>query len=834
MDKSSTSTSTEPKSTNLKTTTNSKQSGTTESDPSQKQYKKIKSLKINGTNGDQVNTSGRTLSARGPVRARSGRKRKKRVKSTDQVFESNSAKNESTRKKNRSDGDDLFKTKKKRRRKRKQRRKKDSDGSDTVNSSDHSTTRSISHNDDAAYIDSSVSSKDDTESTGSVGRDGQDQDISISIPIHRSRKKDYSISSSEDSEEMTYGRKKSSNRSDGAVSKSKTRRNGSSNTNKKKRGNSGKLANIDTTRTTRKKKKSSTRNKISNDGNSTRKRVRSPRYKENSSKISQSSTDDIISSKGNSSDGSTQKNLSSSISDEIDNSIGNENSIIFPKRRRKNVRSRTQRGNNAPGRLVMKLDIEKTSNFNTVPRSLSARRFNSFRFNPSAIASPSRQKAEMKVLQQIMEEAGETDEIHISANVPDFLTDEQIIEMTQFNILTYIDESHGHMIYAGTFEMIVETLLDWLITIPNRKAVFCLLYQFLYCYLVYATPLELLELVISYWSREPPLSEDPEEYQTKTRSSVIFFLSGWFERKFEDFKGETFDVLNSWIRNDIDHSYSSLLKGKIEQVRKTPPPNQYLIHPMSAREAKYRTGKFGFKDLKASQIAEQWSLLDMQNFMDISTQSFITDDDAWNLMLKRSAMFTRWVASEIVDNIQMKNRVIAMKKFIQVALKFIENNNFNGLMCVWGGLNMVSVSRLSKTKKKLPKSILNTWETLEEKLSESNNFGNLRRAMEKKLKGNIPFIPWFELIVKLRNWVQNYADVIENVDSTQPFLNFSKISILGNQIIDFVNYKKNNMCIYTDLDERYPSGKTIRTWMEHLPTYSDDMLWQLSHQCETD
>lgn len=53
-----------------------------------------------------------------------------------------------------------------------------------------------------------------------------------------------------------------------------------------------------------------------------------------------------------------------------------------------------------------------------------------------------------------------------------------------------------------------------------------------------------------------------------------------------------------------------------------------------------------------------------------------------------------------------------MKRFVQIALVFLENHNFNGLMSVWGGLNSVSVHRLNKTKKKLPKATANLWSSL--------------------------------------------------------------------------------------------------------------------------
>jgi len=38
-----------------------------------------------------------------------------------------------------------------------------------------------------------------------------------------------------------------------------------------------------------------------------------------------------------------------------------------------------------------------------------------------------------------------------------------------------------------------------------------------------------------------------------------------------------------------------------------------------------------------------------------------------------------------------------------MAIKFLELKNFNGLMCVWAGLNAGAVNRLKRTKKKTAK-----------------------------------------------------------------------------------------------------------------------------------
>jgi len=53
--------------------------------------------------------------------------------------------------------------------------------------------------------------------------------------------------------------------------------------------------------------------------------------------------------------------------------------------------------------------------------------------------------------------------------------------------------------------------------------------------------------------------------------------------------------------------------------------------------------------IKPSRIAEQWTLIDLRNFMSIKKGEFLKLGTHWERMIKRSVMFTRWVASEIVE-----------------------------------------------------------------------------------------------------------------------------------------------------------------------------------------
>jgi len=56
--------------------------------------------------------------------------------------------------------------------------------------------------------------------------------------------------------------------------------------------------------------------------------------------------------------------------------------------------------------------------------------------------------------------------------------------------------------------------------------------------------------------------------------------------------------------------------------------------------------------------------------------------------------------------------------------------------------------------------------------------------------------------------------------------------VLGNHIFNFDKYQNVNKVFDLQLDESHNSNVSIRSFLEHLPTYSDEKLWSLSLECE--
>jgi len=322
--------------------------------------------------------------------------------------------------------------------------------------------------------------------------------------------------------------------------------------------------------------------------------------------------------------------------------------------------------------------------------------------------------------------------------------------------------------------------------------------------------------------------------KTAARNSVLIYIAP---------RAHKFAVLgDAGIHEKCGEALWQSVVAKMRQVTtRAPRPSIFLL------EARERTrllepGKFGLAELKVADVAEQWTLLDVQNFKAIQRREFLAPQAElrpnWERMLRRAAMFSRWVASEIVQQATLSQRVEVIKKFVQVALAFLELHNFNGLMSVWGGLNTTAVHRLSKTKKALPKKTQEIWQTLQTKLSEAQNFGMLRKTIEREVARGEPVLPWFELLVKLRNWADNYSDYITQhaapkEKAAPPLLNFGKMYIVGEQLLAFDRYQRALERVDVSAEGGGSDG-AARTYLEHLPCFQDDVLWKYSTLCESD
>ncbi|KAH9272169.1 hypothetical protein BASA83_005509 [Batrachochytrium salamandrivorans] len=104
-----------------------------------------------------------------------------------------------------------------------------------------------------------------------------------------------------------------------------------------------------------------------------------------------------------------------------------------------------------------------------------------------------------------------------------------------------------------------------------------------------------------------------------------------------------------------------------------------------------------------------------------------------------------WVATEICTQPEIKNRAKVVEGFIKLAKECRKLNNFNTLMAVISGLNLVAVSRLKATWEITDPKRVKQLNELEALLSPTNNFRIYRSLVaeieEEQLKNRRPYIP---------------------------------------------------------------------------------------------
>ena len=124
-------------------------------------------------------------------------------------------------------------------------------------------------------------------------------------------------------------------------------------------------------------------------------------------------------------------------------------------------------------------------------------------------------------------------------------------------------------------------------------------------------------------------------------------------------------------------------------------------------------------------------------------------------------------------------------------------------------------------------------DTLGEMTPEPNDYPSSRRSKTTKEKNGIDDTTSEEegSSSTLDESAEGSTDGLDP-SSKVKIMNFSKLKLLGEQILEFERYKNNNRRVNLYPEEKYDIDATIREWLEHLPTYPDNLLWNFSLQCE--
>ena len=373
---------------------------------------------------------------------------------------------------------------------------------------------------------------------------------------------------------------------------------------------------------------------------------------------------------------------------------------------------------------------------------------------------------------------------------------------------------------------------------PNFTFVFLLTYR------SFTTPLTLLRLLRERFIVPTPHNLSPMEIDYFERMKtipihlrVVNVLKHWVEKYFYDFENdpdlvnEFYDFIDTQIAQstrlaNAGKQLRKLIEKKISNAKKevviTPGIMPKVELPKNDVEVE------GILDFPEIEIARQFTLCEFELFRAIQPKECL--NQAWSrkgqqkihapniiAMIERFNATSRWVATEMVREVDLKKRTFLLRKFIKIAEQLRNLHNFNGAMEIMAGLHSASIHRLKKTWEGLSNFRMDKFHTLETLLSNAQNYKQLRETLGQT---PAPCIPYLGMYLSDLTFIED-----GNPDRLNDMINFVKRRKVANVIRQIQQYQQTPYSLET-VDQ-------LRAMITHLPHLMDDQLYSESLLRET-
>ncbi|ODN00623.1 Ras guanyl-releasing protein 3 [Orchesella cincta] len=190
----------------------------------------------------------------------------------------------------------------------------------------------------------------------------------------------------------------------------------------------------------------------------------------------------------------------------------------------------------------------------------------------------------------------------------------------------------------------------------------------------------------------------------------------------------------NWLDLSEIPSYDWLRNNSVSKEPEAPRPNRKV--------------SLIFNHLEPHELAHHVTYLEHKIMRRITFHDFKTYAEngtlADNPVLERSVSIfnglSQWIQFVVLNRPTPQQRADVIAKFVHVAKKLKEIQNFNSLMGVVGSLSHSALARLSKTMECIPAEEKKVLSELAALVSSSNNFRQYRRALSQSVGFRIPIL----------------------------------------------------------------------------------------------
>jgi len=195
-----------------------------------------------------------------------------------------------------------------------------------------------------------------------------------------------------------------------------------------------------------------------------------------------------------------------------------------------------------------------------------------------------------------------------------------------------------------------------------------------------------------------------------------------------------------------------------------------------------------------------------------------------NRMTEHFNVLAAWVVNYILLRDKPKHRALMMEKFMRIARKLREMNNYNALGAIIAGIKSTSVHRLAATRELIPPYIGKDWMKLEILMAPSRSHFAYRLAWENSSSERIPYLP-----LHRRDLSAAAEGNRTFLDNDGERINWKKFEIMGEVVISL---QKAQDVPYSNLGGSKGSELIKELVLEGKLEREEDRLYERSVQCE--
>ncbi|UNI20211.1 hypothetical protein JDV02_006320 [Purpureocillium takamizusanense] len=242
-----------------------------------------------------------------------------------------------------------------------------------------------------------------------------------------------------------------------------------------------------------------------------------------------------------------------------------------------------------------------------------------------------------------------------------------------------------------------------------------------------------------------------------------------------------------------------------------------------------------FMDMSDDGIADELTRIDWIMFSSIRIRDFVRHVSLSsaqkekckslrnvNRMINHFNHIAKWVANMILLREKAKHRAQMLAKFMNIAVKLRQLNNYNGLAAVLAGINGTAIHRLAQTRALVPPDVQKRFATLTILMGTQKSHFAYRLAWENSPLPRIPFIP-----LHRRDLVSAEEGSKTFVGPNGDRINWKKFEVLGEVLLPIM---KSGGTAYRNLSKIENTQDLILGC--RMPT-DDEEIYQRSLQVES-